>query len=451
MPRGAAGYENQYTSKGGFGDAYHKAQQRAREGKDYRKRVRDAEVKELDEIHGSLVVPPSGQSGFDNSVQNLAMTWKKRAGENYAKFKRGEMSAEEFSASKNDLAGRAEIYKNASGNIKKNTAAFDEALQNGTISEATPPEVRDLYDSLRKGDGSFEVKDVDGVDMFVGETAQGVPVSIPLNGLASGKNMLRWTEKVDLTPQKDKIVKDLDAFKQQWETAQGDIIEGAGGLGPDGDNTFAANLADRARKKVDQILDNDATFRSVAADEYGIQIPEGASPAEIKILKDQVAQKMTSELTDQLIPRQTRVQPYRPPAQSASATATDKKQATATRKANALHNSLNKYLQTNKKLDQGALDEVIKNIGGNKVKNLEFVPKSTAFGQFFGGAEQDQIKITDAKGDVQTIPADAQGLINNVLRLEFGTAVDDTRNQIGGEVQQGETPDAESLRGKYNY
>ena len=430
MPRGAAGYENQYTSKGGFGDAYHKAQQRAREGKDYRKRVRDAELKELDEINGALVVPPSGQSGFDNSAQQAAMRWKKGAGEAYAKFKRGEMSAEEFSALKNDFAGRAAIFKDASNNLKKATADYDQALQDGTVSEATPDYVRDAFDSLRKGDGSFEIGEVDGQDVLMGTTAAGKEVSLPLNGLASGKNMLRFNQKVDLTPQKDAILKDLDSFKQQLKINDPEgFATGTLGWG---------QLEKRATEKVDNILQNNATLKSVAADEYGIdgEDPRWNSQAGIAEIRSEVQQGILNELEQQIIPRQTGFQQIRTQEQTSRATAADKKRGTATRISNSLQNSLNKYLSANGKLDQKAMDEVLNQIGGNKVKNIQYKTKSSAFGQFFGGREKDEIEITNEKGDIQTIPADPQGLINNVLRLEFGTAVDDTRNQIGGQIQQ---------------
>ena len=429
MARGSAGYENQYRSTAGFGDAFHKAQQRAREGKDYRKRVRDAELKELDEINGALVVPPSGQSGFDNSAQAAAMRWKKASGEAYAKFKRGEMSSEEFSALKNDYAGRAAIFKDASNNLKKATADFDQALQEGRVSEATPDYIRDAFDSLRKGEGDFEIGEVDGQDVLQGTTAAGEKVSLPLSGLASGKNMLRFNEKVDLTPQKDAILKDLDSFKQQILKSPG-ITEQT--LGWD-------QLEKRATEKVDNILQNNATLKSVAADEYGIpgDDPRWNSQAGMQEIRSEVQQGILGELQQQIIPRDTRLQFAPQVRQSARATAETQKRATASRVSNAIQNSLNKYLSAGNELDQGALDEVIKHIGGNNVKGLTYEPASSGFLGF--GKSDASITITDSKGKKQRIPADAQGLINNVLRLEFGTAVDDTRNQIGGEVQADES------------
>ena len=428
MARGSAGYDNQYRGVGTtFQDQYYTAQQRAREGKDYRKRVRDAEVKELDEINGSLVVPPSGQSGFDSSVQAMAMGWKKAANEAYGKFKRGEISSEEFSALKNDYKGRASTFKTASDNLKKATAEYDQAVQDGTISEATPDYIRDAFDSLRKGDGDFMVEtDQDGNDILRGTTAGGEEVSLPINGLASGKNMLRWNQKVDLTPKKDAIVKDLDAFKKQIATATG-VSEQT--LGWD-------QLSQRASEKVNNILQNDASLKSIAADEYNIagDDPRWQSKAGIDAIRGEVAQGVLSELQNQLVPRQTQ---FRPTQLSSRATAESVKKNTANRVANSIQNDLNKYLSAGNELDQGALDQVIKHIGGNNVKGLEYVPKS---GGFLGFGKSDaEIIITDSKGKKQRIPADAQGLINNVLRLEFGTAVDDTRNQIGGQVQASES------------
>ncbi len=435
MARGSAGYSNQYKGVGTkFQDQYATAQKRAREGKDYRKKVRDAEVKELDEINGSLVVPPSGQSGFDNSVQNMAMGWKKSAGEAYTKFKNGELSAEEFSALKNDLKGRAGTFKAGSENLKKATAEFDQALQDGTISEATPDYIRDAYDSLRKGDGDFEMMtDEDGNDVLKGTTAGGEEVSLPINGLASGKNMLRWNQKVDLAPQKDKIVKDLDAFKKQIATASG-VSEQT--LGWD-------QLSSRASEKVNQILQNDSTLKSVAADEYGVagDDPRWKSKAGIDEIRQEVSTGVLGDLENQLVPRQTRFQPTST-RQSARATAESQKKATSGRIQNSLHKSLDKYITGGQELDQAAVDQVFKEIGGNNIKGIEFKPKS---GGFLGFGKSDAtITITDGKGKKFDVPADPQSLINVALRTEFGTAVDESQNQIGGTVQQGPPVDAKS-------
>ncbi|MDA7991471.1 MAG: hypothetical protein MPJ25_00385 [Pirellulales bacterium] len=430
--KGAAGYDNQYRGVGtAFQDQYAKAQERARAGKDYRRKVRQEEAKELDEIHGALVVPPSGQSGFDNSAQEAAKRWKKASGDAYKEFKLGRMSAEEFSALKNDYAGRAATFKSASENLKKATQDFDQKLQNGEISEATPTFIRDAFDSLRKGNGDFKIGEVDGQDVLEGTTAGGKKVSIPLNGLASGKNMLRFNEKIDNTKEKDAIVKDLDAFKKQIATSTG-VSEQT--LGWD-------QLSDRATEKVDNILQNDQTVMAIAADEYGI-VPEYDENGklvdyDLDAARQTVKDGILGELQNQLVPRQTQFRPI----QQQRPTSADSKAANARAKSNRisnqLHNSLNKYLSGGQELDQAAVDEVFKQIGGNNIKGIKFNPKS---GGFLGFGKSDaSITITDKSGKKFDIPADAQGLINIALRTEFGTEVDKTQNQIGGDVKQSET------------
>ena len=146
---------------------------------------------------------------------------------------------------------------------------------------------------------------------------------------------------------------------------------------------------------------------------------------------------MLQEIQNQTVPRQTQIRPQRAPQPTGGNTRDAANRATASRVSNNIQNSLNKYLSAGNELDQGALDEVIKHIGGNNVKGLKFEPAS---GGFLGFGKSDAaIVITDSKGKKQRIPADAQGLINNVLRLEFGTAVDESQNQIGGEVKPDDT------------
>ena len=55
MARGSSGYKNQYRGVGtAFQDQYHTAQQRAREGKEYRHKVQQRRQKEAKELYGEL-------------------------------------------------------------------------------------------------------------------------------------------------------------------------------------------------------------------------------------------------------------------------------------------------------------------------------------------------------------------------------------------------------------
>ena len=423
-------YKSQYTSLAGFQDAYHKAKQRGREDKEYRRGVREREAKELDEVNGQLIVDPSGQSNWDAGVETMAMDWKKGFADARQKFNNGEMSADEYSLIKNDYLNRSKQYNAASQNIKNVVSQYDEALQNGTVSDATPPEIRDLLDTLRKGDGDLQPQNIDGVPTLVGVTAGGQAVSIPLNQLASGKGLPRFNAKVDLTAQKDAILKDLDSFKHQFSTADGSVYEQS--LGAD-------KLNERATEKVEQLLANDTTLKSIAADEYGIaddderwQTPEG-----IQQIRDEVTQNEVNDITSGLIQRTTLVRPGRPAPQPSAAAIRASAGGAGTRQLyDRVGQSLQDYIGTDKLLDADAVLALQGEVGGN-IEGIEFsegernwFSPDTPAGIFIKKKGSDDELFFPADGN----PAD---LAQMLALAKYGdAAVADTRNTINTGVNQ---------------
>ena len=417
-------YKSQYTSLAGFQDAYHKAKQRGREDKEYRRGVREREAKELDEVNGQLIVDPSGQSNWDAGVETMAMDWKKGFADARQKFNNGEMSADEYSLIKNDYLNRSKQYNAASQNIKNVVSQYDEALQNGTVSDATPPEIRDLLDTLRKGDGDLQPQNIDGVPTLVGVTAGGQAVSIPLNQLASGKGLPRFNAKVDLSQQKDAILKDLDSFKHQFATADGSVYEQS--LGAD-------KLNERATEKVEQLLANDTTLKSIAADEYGIaddderwQTPEG-----IQQIRDEVTQNEVNDITSGLIQRTTQVRPGRPAPQPSSASIRASQGASGARALrDRIGQQLADYIGTGdgsgKPIDAAAIDLLQGEVGGN-IEAIEYAVDDSWF-----NAGPDQILIYKKGSDTPIVGStDPIQLAQQIALAKYGdAAVADTRNTI---------------------
>ena len=426
MARGSSGYKNQYRGVGtAFQDQYHTAQQRAREGKEYRHKVQQRRQKEAKELYGELVVPDTGQTNFDADKRAMAMEWKKEANRLLQMKNNGEISAEEFEAQTAALTGNAKTFREGAENFKATIANYRENKDN--ISDATPTHILDALDTIDKNPDAVTTKNVNGVPHLVGETEEGEPISVPLADLQSGKGAWRFSVKENIGPQKDKIVKELGDLKQQFEIANGGFAE----------ETLAWDaLKGRAQEKVNDLIADETKLRAIAADEFGIDY-EDFEELGADAVRQQVSAGLLQEIQNQTVPRQTQIRPQRAPQPTGGNTRDAANRATASRVSNNIQNSLNKYLSAGNELDQGALDEVIKHIGGNNVKGLKFEPAS---GGFLGFGKSDAaIVITDSKGKKQRIPADAQGLINNVLRLEFGTAVDESQNQIGGEVKPDDT------------
>ena len=428
-------YKSQYRGVGTkFQDQYHTAQQRSREGKDYRKRVRDAEAKELDEVNGELIVEPSGQSTFDANTEIMANQWKSEFADARGKFNRGEMSADEYSILKNDYLGRAKKFNAASTNLKNVVSEYDQAVQDGSVSDATPPQIRDLLDTLRKGDGDLSPQNIDGVPTLVGTTAQGEEVSIPISQLASGKGLPKFNAKIDLTKEKDALLKDLDSFKRQFATEDGSVYEKSLG---------AEKLTKRATEKVEQLLQNDITLKSIAADNYGInnederwQTPEG-----IDAIRAEVTQNEVNDVTAGLVERTTLVRPGSTGRPSSAEIKASAGGANTRQLFDRVGQSLQDYIgvggQPGKPLDADAVASLQGEVGGS-VEGIEFAP---AEDNWFSADRPAEILIYK-KGSKTPIAFPAAGNPQDLARMlalaKYGdAAVADTRNTIqAGATQQ---------------
>ncbi len=423
-------YKSQYRSTGGFQEAFAKAQKEGRADKKYRKDIRDAEAKELDEVNGELIVEPSGQSNFDHGTEMMAMEWKKGFADARGKFNRGELSADEYSLLKNDYLGRSKQFNAASENLKTGVSDFDQAVQDGKVSDATPAKIRDLFDTLRKGDGDLMPQNIDGVPTLTGVTAGGQAVSIPISALASGKGLPRFNEKVDLRPEKDKILKDLDSFKRQFKGADGTIYEKS--LGAD-------KLTERATESVEGLLANDSKLKSVAADDYGIADDDErwGSADGIQAIRDEVTAGEVADITDGLIERTTKVSGG---GGSRNASATETKINTGRASTKRLYDDINKNLQDyigvdgkGKELDADAVTLLQGEVGGN-VESIEFYEDTDLFKYPWEDREDSKILIYK-KGSKEPISFPAKGkprdLAKTLALAKYGDeAVADTRNSI---------------------
>lgn len=106
----------------------------------------------------------------------------------------------------------------------------------------------------------------------------------------------------------------------------------------------------------------------------------------------------------------------------------------------SLNTLLSPYQGREGEITEEVMGEVIRIIGGNNVKNVEFDKgeKNRIFPD-----EPAVFKITDNRGKKQTIPANAGALVNNLLKLEYGL------NAPG--QQGGGTFNKSAARTKYNY
>ena len=425
MAKGSSGYKNQYQGVGTtFQDQYHTAQQRAREGKEYRHKVQKRRQEEAKELYGQLVVPDTGQSTFDADKRIMAKEWKSQANDLLIKKRNGEISPEEFEMQTAALTGNAKTFKEGAEMFKKTISNYRENKDN--ISEATPTHILDALDTIDKNPDAVTTKNVNGVPHLVGKTEEGADISVPLADIQNGKGAWRFSTKEDIAPKKDAIVKDLDSFKTQWKASNGDILEGSLG---------AEKLTERAGLKVDQIIADETSLRAIAADEFGIDY-EDFEELGADAVRQQVRDGLVSDITSQLIPRTTNIR-------SAPQQRVDSRGAqrdAAGKNASALQDrvgqSLSDYIgvdgKPGKPLDENAVTALQGEVGGN-IEDIYFAPEEN---NWFSANQPAQIVIRKkGQKDGQELLFPANGNPADLARMialaKYGDdAVADTRNTI---------------------
>ena len=251
----------------------------------YEKSVRDEETKELDADFGKLVSTPSGVGGFDGAAETMAREWKAEYVQIKRAYDRGEIDPSTFSQEKSRLFGNAGQFKAASKNLQTIVADYEKAVQDGTVSNSTPAEIRDVLDTLRKGGETLTVQNVDGVPTLIGKTLQGMDVSTPISEIASGKNVWRFNNKFNTGEALGQLYTKYEALKVDEQAADGTVTRR---------NPSYEELLPRIQEDVTNVLNNESTVRAIAGDELNIgalefeQDPEGAKQA----VADHLLQKL---------------------------------------------------------------------------------------------------------------------------------------------------------------
>ena len=224
----------------------------------YKQLVKENQAAELDEEFGQLEVAPTGHGVYDASVEHLSRGWKKDYLAAKKAWKAGG-SNEDWINAKHKFMNNAKQYAAGAENLKKNVANYIENKDN--ISDSTPPEVIDFYDTMDKAADSISVQDIEGVPTFIGQTLGGKPISIPVSDIASGANTMRFNTKVDLQAEFKPTLDAVAKIKTDMETKFG---VGTGNL--PFDNPAIQQKVDFT---LDKLVNNNSKLRAIAADTYG--------------------------------------------------------------------------------------------------------------------------------------------------------------------------------------
>ncbi len=390
-------------------DSFDAGLKRQRDEDEYQKQIRDRETKDIDEAFGELEVPDSGVAGYDTSLDDMAREWKDEYVAAKRAYDRGEMSPAEFSAKKNELFSNADNYQKTSGILQQTIADYQTAIDEGTISDSTPPRVRDVLETLKSGSDNLRVENVNGRPTLIGITNGNQPVQVPISDIASGKNVWRFNSKADVAGATKGIYDKFSSIKISAQAADGTVTQR---------NPTFEELADRIGSEIDTYIGNESNVRAIASDELGLASEAyDVAPDQVKA---QVKNYLTQKIKDEYYPSDTITQrkfaPQRPQRPSASASAG----ANARNLVDSLNASVGATLKDGR-VTQATVDALQGQIGGN-IASIEYDKN------YF---TDDEVVITTKKGEEIVASLNGGQFFEQIARAQYGdVALADTRNTI---------------------
>lgn len=373
---------------GALVDAFQADQDFRAQRAQYEKRVKDEELREIDADFGKLVTQPSGAGGVDAAAETMARGWKSQYVDAKRAYDRGDMDPAQFSQIKNQLFSNAQQFNQASNNINTIVNEYATAVDEGRVSDSTPPEIRDILDTLRKGGQQLTVADVEGIPTIVGQTNLGQQVSVPISEVASGKNVWRFNEKFDSGKALEGLYSNYERLKVSAQQPDGSIVQR---------NPSFEELSTRIDEDINNVTNNESTVRAIAGDELGIDAftfeedPEGATQA----VRDHLKQKLQNTYYPVQQVQQRGFAPQRAAGGAGqSATALKIAQQERARQENA--QVLNNAIQT------GNYQSLIGRGGITNVKK-----------HFFGDGVT--VEVGDQKYDIDPKDPNSQQILANIL------------------------------------
>ncbi len=418
-PWGGGGFVD-YAGQGV--DAYNTEQHYLEKRKQYEKEIRDREVKEADADFGKLQSEVSGVGGIDASTEAMAREWKSDYVVAKRMYDNGELSPQEFSQKKNSLFQNAAEFKQASTNINTTVQEYDQAVQEGRISDSTPAEIRDILDTLRKGGEGISVKNINGIPMLVGKTAGGQDISVPITEISSGKNAWRFNEKVDIAPALDGLYGKYEKLKISAEGPNGQVTQR---------NPSFEELQGRIDEDVANMLNNESTLRAIASDELGIDplAFEGREENDPGGTKAEVAAFLKDKLQREYFPTSQVTQRGFAPQRPSAASQKENPSGAKTRLVDNIAASIEATIGADGHFTEETVAQLQGQLGDN-ILSIEF--DSNAFTPWADGPEV----VIETKDGETIKSSNPQALVEQIANAKFGDkAVATSGNNINTKVK----------------
>ena len=350
-----------------------------------RQRVADErEQAEADADYGSTFVPPSGNKSIDESKRALVGEWKKEFAAAKAAKKAGDITAEEFAEIKGSSFAKIADFKKGQEVLSQFTQLYQKGVEEDMVSSSTPASIRLLGDALISGDG-VSIQNIDGRPTVVGTDASGEEIQMDLSEIASGNAPLRFNQKVDGQGLIDNVAKQLEAYKTTVATSTGVALG----------NVSWEQIQEKGAHEIDQLLSSASTVQALAGDVLNLN-PEEIKELGPEELKNQVGDYLLDKVERDYFPVKAETRFTDPNAGASGPNASLGK----------LYDSRQQIAAINQAIDSGDLASL------NGLEGFEIEETTTGYLGFGSKA----YKITDSKGNKQTLPAeDAAKFLRNSL------------------------------------
>ena len=253
------------TGIGSLGGAASAGYNLAIDAKNYETAVKKDYDEELSEGMGKLVMDlEKTNPNYEHDMFELASGKKKQYADGFAAYAAGKMDRLTWENMKMKLKGDLENHGKALNIIAETDKSFAEGKGSAFNIKASDQKLADYHNTRMKNPDAFTVKNIDGVDTYVGETLQGKEVRLPISMIANGAAKMQLVPQYDINKAVNQGLKVMKAFTVEGKTALGYGSRNLNQNNPE----EAARLREMAVDAIKREIGADETrLRSILADE----------------------------------------------------------------------------------------------------------------------------------------------------------------------------------------
>ena len=260
------------TGIGSLGGAASAGYNLAIDAKNYETAVQQDYDEELSEGMGELVMDlDKTNPNYESDMFELVSAKKKQYADGFAAYAAGDIDRLTWENMKMGWRGELENHGKALNVIAETDKSFAEGKGFAFNVKASDERLTDYHNTRMKNPDAFTVKNINGVDTYVGKTLQGKDVSIPISMIANGASRMQLVPQYDVNKAVNQGLKVMKAFTVEGKTALG---TGNRNLSQDNPEE-AAQLREMAVNAISREIGGDETrLRSILADQRGLGFNE---------------------------------------------------------------------------------------------------------------------------------------------------------------------------------